>query len=351
MTIDGILREILRCLKTELPTQSTLRTQNSTTESTESEVGAKFVLDAGIKQTQEDEATSEKVEEKKHVDGYSTDIQFISSKLKELNKRLVFEDFHYLTEERRIDIAFLLKAFFEYGIFVVIIGIWAEQNLLIYYNGDLSGRVEEINISWNDLELEEVIKKGEPVLNIHFSDEIKREIISSSVHNVGMLQRLVEKICLIEGIFESQDTLKEINSLKTLDEARNELVTEIGQKFNRIKEVFERGFRANTELKLYYQIFRLLTEISEEKLINGISQNEILQKLQEYDDKIRQSDLTASLIRIEKLQVDRRINPLLVTYNHKLRLLILGDREFIFFRKYNKIPFIWATDKSASVPF
>lgn len=218
-----------------------------------------------MKGTDSTDDTSEKEEEKQYANGFDTDLHFVVSQLKEQNKRLVLEDFHYLTEECRIDIAFLLKAFFELGLFTIIIGIWAEQNLLVYYNGDLSGRIEEINISWTDTELEQVITKGEPILNIRFSPEIKKEIIASAVHNVGMLQRLVEKICILEGITETQNSLKELTSMKVLDDARDQLASEIGQKFLRIRDVFARGFRANTELRLYYQIFRLLTEISEDK--------------------------------------------------------------------------------------
>jgi hypothetical protein len=39
-------------------------------------------------------------------------------------KRLVLEDFHYLDEKAQREFAFLLKALGEYGMFVLVIGVW-----------------------------------------------------------------------------------------------------------------------------------------------------------------------------------------------------------------------------------
>jgi hypothetical protein len=50
-------------------------------------------------------------------------------------KRLVLEDFHYLSEAAQKDLAFLLKAMGEYGLFVIVVGVWPKDHLLTYYNG------------------------------------------------------------------------------------------------------------------------------------------------------------------------------------------------------------------------
>jgi hypothetical protein len=74
-------------------------------------------------------------------------------------KFIVLEDFHYLPTETQKDFAVALKAFHEGSKFCfIIIGIWLEENRLVVYNGDLTGRVVAINADqWSDSELREVI--------------------------------------------------------------------------------------------------------------------------------------------------------------------------------------------------
>lgn len=67
----------------------------------------------------------------------------MSRVLKASGKRLVIEDFHYVSEPNRRAFAFMLKALGDYGVYVIVVGIWPEDHLLTYYNGDLDGRVED----------------------------------------------------------------------------------------------------------------------------------------------------------------------------------------------------------------
>ena len=71
-----------------------------------------------------------------------------------------------MPEEEKKKLAFDLKAFWDMRTFLIIVGIWAEQNLLPYYNGDLTGRIDEIDVQWTGAELEEVLSKGEAALKI-----------------------------------------------------------------------------------------------------------------------------------------------------------------------------------------
>lgn len=279
--------------------------------------------------------------------GSSKYVNYLANQLIDADKRLIIEDFHYLSEETRQEFAFHLKALFELNVFVLLIGIWAEQNLLAYYNGDLSGRIEEINIGWTNDDLHKVLKKGEEALNISFSEKIAKEIIDSSYENVGLLQRIAESICNIEEIYDRQSEILVIDNMDSLELARNRLVSDISQRYNKIKEVFDRGFKSNTELKVYYQIFRFLTEAKDEDLINGIHQAEVLRHIQKYSSKeIRPGDLTSALDKIERLQSSRKITPLLISYNKSLREISLTDREFLFYRKYANIKWEWLEDEN-----
>ncbi|VVB78579.1 Uncharacterised protein [uncultured archaeon] len=282
--------------------------------------------------------------------GYDEDLRFLAKNLIEKNKRLVIEDFHYLNEDIRRQVAFSLKALYELGVYVIIIGIWSEQNLLTYYNGDLTGRIEEINLVWFNPELEELLQRGENILNIKFSENIKKDMLDSSFENVGIFQRLSEQICQENGIYECQDKIFSICDLNILEKARAKIIKDVGQRYLKIFEVFSRGFKSETQLKIYYYIFKALaTKLSDEKLIFGMPTSELLTEIQELSpNTIRQTDLTQALDRIERLQASRDITPLLVSYNRSLKSLSLTDREFLFYRKFSEESFDWNEEEQKS---
>src|SRR4051812_36894977 len=70
------------------------------------------------------------------------DLRFVSEIINASGRRLVIEDFHYLAPSERRAFAHDLKALWDYKTFAVIIGIWAENNLLLHLNSDLTGRIE-----------------------------------------------------------------------------------------------------------------------------------------------------------------------------------------------------------------
>lgn len=118
------------------------------------------------------------------------DLSWVARILKASNKRLVIEDFHYLSEADRRAFAFMLKALGDYGIYVIVVGIWPEDHLLTYYNGDLDGRVEDVRLVWEDADLEQVLDKGCAALKIAFADELKGALVKDAYGNVGLVQRL-----------------------------------------------------------------------------------------------------------------------------------------------------------------
>ncbi len=86
------------------------------------------------------EGENVKKEKKKPVGKDINDLKFIADIINASGRRLVIEDFHYLSMKERENFAFELKALWDYGCFVVIIGVWSQSNMLLNLNPDLSGR-------------------------------------------------------------------------------------------------------------------------------------------------------------------------------------------------------------------
>jgi hypothetical protein len=268
---------------------------------------------------------------------------YIAQEIKRSEKKVVIEDFHYLSEQEKINLAFDLKAFWDSQVFFIIIGIWADQNLLTYYNGDLSGRVEEIDIRWSLEELEQVLQKGSKVLNISFDSENKAEVIDDANQNVGLLQRIAEKYCYESGIYESGLEVSVLDNRDALVRARNSICGEEAVRYRLFDDVVSRGLRdsGESELKVYQRIVRVCVEASSQDLREGISRADLLTRIQVYEPRVRLSDLSAALNKIDKLQAVRSISPLVLSYNPNTQKIQLVDREFLFYRKYGNPAWSW----------
>lgn len=105
-----------------------------------------------------------------------SDLRFVADLLKASGRRVVIEDFHYLSVAERRKFAFDLKALWDYGVFVVIIGVWSQNNMLIFLNPDLTGRIEEIPIYWSGDDLRRVLKKGGDALSLELRRSSQRPV-------------------------------------------------------------------------------------------------------------------------------------------------------------------------------
>ncbi|MGA8474392.1 MAG: hypothetical protein WB681_04935 [Candidatus Cybelea sp.] len=288
--------------------------------------------------------------EEKHL-GADISIDTVARAIRHSHRRLVIEDFHYLAEDEQKKLAFALKALWDAKVFVIIIGIWAEQNLLTVYNNDLSGRVEEIDVRWTDEELRQVISKGENILNVTILPEIVDDIIKDANKNVGLLQRLAEGACLEAGITETRKHRRTLDDWAALNRCREAVCKTFEHRYFSFASFVSRGFKnpEKTKLKLYRQIIRACIEATEAELVDGLERQTLLTKIKRYEPAADMTNLQKALSRLDRLQTERKITPPVLSYGQITRTVVLVDRELLFYRKYTTRSWPWE-DNYASVP-
>jgi len=78
----------------------------------------------------------------------------------------------------------------------MIVGVWLKESRLTVYNGDLTGRIIGINADkWSKAELGEVIRAGEYLLNIRFSDPFKETLLQGCLGSVYIIQESCYQAC------------------------------------------------------------------------------------------------------------------------------------------------------------
>ncbi len=273
---------------------------------------------------------------------------FMIEEIKRKGERIVIEDFHYIVEEEQRRLAFDLKAFWDCGVSLIICGIWHENNRMTAFNGDLTGRVDEINIHWPDKDLVEVIRKGENALNIRLSDEIRADIIHDSHGNVGLLQLIAEKVCEAANIYHTQEKRVIIKRLDILQESRARICEEQFGRYHAFYTIFTEPGR-DGRLSTYEHILRACIEhASDYELMHGIRPEKIMQKIQMFQSDVRQSDITSALQKINQQQGNLHISPLIFYYNRSAREMHLVDRDLLFYRKYHVRPWPWADEVAST---
>lgn len=271
------------------------------------------------------------------------DLRFITDLIKESERKVVIEDFHYLNIEQRNLFAFDLKTLWDYNCLFVIVGVWTKTNLLIFLNKDLAGRIEEISIHWDNKDLEKVIDKGCAVLNVFFSKEIKEAIIADCYGNVGIMQKLIINTLDKSGVEYQQDEKLLISDSKVMVSAAQEYADQLNTHYHKFASDVSSGIRKrNDSTGIYAHAMWVIIETSDEKLINGLHVDDIYRIANGRQSRIQKSNLKSILMKIEELQVDEDMRGLVIAYNEGVEEVSVVDRTLLFYRKYVRMNWPWA---------
>ncbi len=248
-------------------------------------------------------------------------------------KFIVLEDFHYLSPEAQGDFAIELKALHEgSGFCVIIVGVWLEENRLIVYNGDLTGRVIPIDADeWKRDELREVITSGARLLNIHFEDEFIEELLDNCFDSVAIVQECCRRACRRAEVYRTQEALVEVRYAGSVQGLIREVVNEQRGRYQAFITNFSDGFQ-DTRLEMYrWLLWPVLTSDSKQ-LEDGLTYADIRKALQNKhpDGKsLNPGNITQALQSAASLQVEKSVKPIILDYDATTRRLSVVDRGFL----------------------
>lgn len=250
----------------------------------------------------------------------------------DFKKYIVLEDFHYLSTETQKDFAVALKAFHEGSKFCfIIIGVWLEENRLIVYNGDLTGRVIAVDADkWTSNELLSVINKGAELLNIEFTKEFKETLVRESYDSVYIVQEVCAKACREKEISETQRQKLIIGNNLDVSELIKTVVNQQNGRYTSFIALFSEGFQ-DTRLEMYRWLLYAILKVNSKELQQGLSYariREILQKHHPQRKDLNPGNLTQALQSTASLQVKKDIKPIILDYDQTNRRLNVVDRWF-----------------------
>jgi len=344
-TPESILTEALGALgvRAEISRRESGALEGTLEISAKASAGMKILAKLGLSGKVGGKATAETATETAPMGQTPGDLNWVAKVLAASEMRLVIEDFHYMAEEERKETAFLLKSLGDYGVFAVVVGVWSHDHLLSYYNGDLEGRIEDIHLRWSNEDLEGVLKLGAEQLGIAFSAGLREDLVSDAYGNVGLLQRMTEALCREEGILEARDDSPFLTIGDALHNSRATVANSMRGRYESFADNFVRGLRRLPNgLEVYRLLLQLITEASDADLEDGLPRDELLGRINDVSaTKIRQSDLTGALTRLDRLQTRIGIRPPVLAFSRDTNRLWIVDKSFLFFRKYGTPNWPW----------
>jgi hypothetical protein len=339
-TVVELYRLALNELGLTLAVTSTSTSTFSGTITAEGEAGisllakvrAKFDLSAG----ETDSVTSEPAV------AAVNDLRVIANLINMSERRLVIEDFHYLSIAERKWLASDLKAFWEYGLYIVIIGIWSQNNMLLHFNPDLTGRLREVPISWADGELSDVLEKGSMDLNLTFSKEISARLVNDCYGNVGILQALTLELLDEVGLTTEQVEPAVVDAVDALDSACMEYSEQLVPVFLAFANNVAAGIRKrNNATSIFAHAMAAVIEQNDEALIKGVSIDALFEIANAREPRIQKGNLKSALANLESLQVDDGERGLVLAFNPTNSEITVVDRDLLFYRKYQTVSWPW----------
>jgi hypothetical protein len=271
------------------------------------------------------------------------DIRFFCEALNLSGRRLVIEDFHYLPPDQRRAFATDLKAMWDYQTYVVIIGIWNENNLLLHLNTDLAGRVEERSIYWQRTELEEVIEKGAKALNLQFSDKLKKFLIDDAFGTVGILQKLTLSL-LDEVSIETAiaGTPKQIDQSAPYEAVAMAYAEQLNALYQTFAARVSGGIRKRKKATgIYGHMLKVVMEADDATLTSGISTAKIFEIASKQEPRIQKPNLRQILRKLDGLQVDAEGRGLILSYDSNKDEVTAVDKQLFLYRKYSTVKWPW----------
>ncbi len=270
----------------------------------------------------------------KKVGEIDININLIIKYLRDNEKYIVLEDFHFAQDDFCRSFADDLKALSDEKKQIIIVGVEDKLPIMIKKRNDLKKRAKSLPIGhFESLDLEMIIQKGCDVLNISFSDDIKTFIVNESENRAYITQAICKNICEILDITERVEGEKRIISDIQIAEEACELIafSENNLYSNIVREIGSRN-HGNDSTQVYKWVLKVLQE--HRIGTNGIGNAGILSLLRAMgNDTIKQGSINAC---VNKLPEILDAKDLIQVFKYENKTLYIIDDFFQFYLRWSR---------------
>jgi len=207
--------------------------------------------------------------------------------LREQQKALVVDDFHYMPASVQREIVRALKSEVFDGLVAVLIAVPHRAFDAIGVEREMEGRFANVQIpSWSEDELQQISTMGFRELRMNVDENCRAEFAKESNGSPLLMQRFCNRLC---SHYQLEKTLPSIKSFNPSDEAKTEIFKDVSQQFgfptfeklskgpqSRSKRIDRRLANGEGILDIYQAVLRAIASTGPKE---KISYNEIREAL------------------------------------------------------------------------
>lgn len=270
-----------------------------------------------------------------------SNLRFVADLVIESGRRLVIEDVHYLSLAERKKLSFDLKTFWDYGLYVIIVGIWRQQSL-IDLNSDLSSRIREISIQWSDSDLRNILDAGSKALNVEFAQVLRDRIVKFSYGNAGLLQTLALGVLDEADVHARGKDVVDIHGTDLLDSAAMELAESLNTLYQSFAKRTSTGMRSRTNSTgIYAHAMAVILEQDDSSLMRGLALKDLFKIAHEREPRILLANLRTILRKLDQLQIDEDGRGLVITFDEGREEVAVVDLQLLLYRHFSTVAWPW----------
>lgn len=339
-TVKSIYQDILGELGIAIILESSSKSSIGTSVEVSGEVGHSIISKIASKFGLN--STSEQSDKFQIFGKGENDLKFICEVIKASDRRVVIEDFHYMSVDERKAFSFDMKAMWDYETYLTVVGVWSQSNMLIYLNPDLAGRIEEISIYWSDDDLGCILKKGADALNIDFSSALSNQLVTDSFGNAGLLQKLALNTLDEVGITEECKDKVLLSDVSAGEAAGMKYAEQLNPAYQQFAKRVSAGIRSRTDATgIYAHAMAVIMSEDDESLKKGLDLHTIFSKANAKQPRIKKGNLRTVLEKFESLQIDNDGRGLVLSFNEATDEIHVVDRQVLLYRKYATVKWPW----------
>jgi hypothetical protein len=329
MTVSDVITQALGELGVQEPVSIAIEDAISSTASSDAKLNVRvgsLGSSAAVKQEHRQAIQARPVGEDRNSLGW------VARHFVEMKRTPIFEDFHNLAPEEQRAMTFVIKALGELEVPCVVVGIWTNTHLLKLYNGELDGRIEDVQLRWTFEELEAVVKQGCKALNVEMAESIRRDLVRSAYASVGLLQELCAATLDSAGVERRLLKRKPLIDNEVAVEGIKHVVGQISSRFEPFLQKLSEATADSAHPGFYRNLSRALTgRIGEHELLEGIGVDDLVAALAQDDPELTREQVVGSLMVIDEAHRSVGINPPVLAYDRPRERLLLVDRRLLLY--------------------
>lgn len=251
--------------------------------------------------------------------------------LKQLPLQLIIEDFHYLSEEVKIEVFQQWKAFTDEGVSVLIVSTTHHAADIAKANPDLSGRTRLIDIGkWEIPDLAKIPESGFKLLEIKHTNATAEQIARESVGLPIITQQICQEIATNHDMSQGSEQRSTNVELAEIKAAQKYVAENL---YANHKSDYEQLVAGPRQKKRKYATYeKILASFALEPLEFSLSYSDLISRVTSLctsNESIPAASINAALRALEKFQLRKKMS-LLDWHNGEARLYII-EPSFLFY--------------------